>query len=86
MDDVYLPVKHHQCGQTAFSIRKASVVFGAPILAEHVRLADGSQPINGDKMTCGSCGSDVSAPYEPVQRIHEQGYATVYTPGVMASS
>ena len=81
-DDEYTPMTHAQCGETAFSIRKASIVAREFIMPDHVRLNNGDTPIHGDRMQCGSCGASVSEPYEPAHILHEQGFGTVYTSGV----
>ena len=80
--DEYLPMTHYQCGETAFSLRKSSIVARELILASHARMPDGTTPNDRSKMVCGHCGDEVSAPREPVHILHEQGFGTVYTSGV----
>lgn len=50
---------HSACGQTAFFFTKKPE-YGDPVSAETIIKIDGTQPIPGEDIVCGSCGESLS--------------------------
>jgi hypothetical protein len=56
---VIYPIMHEACDQVAFYYTEQPV-WGEPIDPKLAVLIDGTTPINGEPMICGSCGQECS--------------------------
>jgi hypothetical protein len=50
-----IDITHIRCGRPAFKtlVRPKA---GTPMLPENIELLDGTMPVMGDRIICGSCG------------------------------
>jgi hypothetical protein len=64
---VKVPLVHIKCGKTAFLYEEDELVPGALMQSQCAELLDGSRPLSGDTMVCGSCGEEIG-PY-PSQEL-----------------
>lgn len=57
---MYHNIAHTICGGTAF-LYDHHPVAGEKIMAKHTLLVTGEQPVEGQKIFCGTCGEPVAA-------------------------
>ena len=70
MDGYPYAARHNECGQVAFYLRFRPRAT-EELLAKHVVLPDGKQPVSGERMVCGACGQDIGAPPSEYMTIEE---------------
>ena len=72
---MFIQINDPVCGKVAFSISSLVTGLDKPSASDFI-LPDGTSPKEGDVMTCGSCGREVTGIHE-LPRPHELDVAQV---------